>query len=186
MRSNSNRRARERNACVWIRRVKATADLAREGDAWKPQNLSMMFSSQQCRPVTLHAPCVRRFPTVPPWYCCSVGCLHLHLFYRIEGSRNWGYKQKQRSNNSGTMQIHWNIFRWSSSLTRLQAQTTTQIIDAWGSVRGLWEMAKVAIEVLLVGNPIARIRAGNWGHGGRCKNQQLKYVWRTGSCLRCL
>ncbi len=74
MRSNSHRRACERNACVWIRRVKATADLAREGDAWKPQNLSMMFSSQQCRPVTLHAPCVRRFPTVPPWYCCSVGC----------------------------------------------------------------------------------------------------------------
>jgi len=50
------------------------------------------------------------------------------------------------------------------------------IIDAWGSVRGLREMAKVAIEVLLVANPIARIRAGNWGHGVRCKNQQLKYV----------
>jgi hypothetical protein len=37
-------------------------------------------------------------------------------------------------------------------------------------------MAKVAIEVLLVANPIARIRAGNWGHGARCKNQQIKYV----------
>jgi hypothetical protein len=37
-------------------------------------------------------------------------------------------------------------------------------------------MAKVVIEVLLVTNPIARIRTGNWGHGARCKNQQLKYV----------
>jgi hypothetical protein len=35
-------------------------------------------------------------------------------------------------------------------------------------------MAKVAIEVLLVANPIARIRAGK--HGARCQNKQLKYV----------